>query len=216
MRYVYFPDELAGYNPTWINGEFLEKAVLENGELKVGDARYKALYVDVDYLGYRVLRRLAEIAKSGFPVVLKRMPEEPGAIAHRDYAKWAGKLKRSKNVSGHLPEGLSPFLTGEKIPRHWCRQNGDVLYIFFPNPKADRLKFPLEYGQSFNTETLAYPITVHFQGSKIDLNLVFEPYQSLLYKIENSKAEQVDIEFVPGTPVVKPRPADFKAPWLVE
>lgn len=216
MRYVYFPDELAGHNPTWINGEFLEKAVVENGALKVGDARYKALYVDVEYLGYRVLRRLAEIAKSGFPVVLKRMPEEPGAIVHRDYAKWAGKLKRSKNVSGNLPEGLSPFLTGEKIPRHWCRQNGDVLYIFFPNPKADRLKFPLEYGQSFNTETLAYPITVDFRGSKIDLNLVFEPYQSLLYKIENGQAEQVDIEFVPGTPVVKPRPADFKAPWLVE
>lgn len=216
MRYVYFPDELAGYNPTWINGEFLEKAVLENGVLKVGDARYKALYVDVEYLGYRVLRRLAEIAKSGFPVVLKRMPEEPGAIVHRDYVKWAGKLKRSKSVTGNLPEGLSPFLTGEKIPRHWCRQNGDVLYIFFPNPKADRLKFPLEYGQSFNTETLAYPITVHFRGSKIDLNLVFEPYQSLLYKIENGQAEQVDIEFVPGTPVVKPRPADFKAPWLLE
>lgn len=216
MRYVYFPDELAGYNPTWINGEFLEKAVVENGELKVGDARYKALYVDVEYLGYRVLRRLAEIAKSGFPVVLKRMPEEPGAIVHRDYVKWAGKLKRSKSVTGNLPEGLSPFLTGEKIPRHWCRQNGDVLYIFFPNPKADRLKFPLEYGQSFNTETLAFPVAVHFQGSKIDLNLVFEPYQSLLYKIENGRAEQVDIEFVPGTPVVKPRPADFKAPWLVE
>jgi hypothetical protein len=216
MRYVYFPDELAGYNPTWINGKFLEKAVVENGELKVGDARYKALYVDVEYLGYRVLRRLAEIAKSGFPVILKRMPEEPGAIAHRDYAKWAGKLKRSKTVSGNLPEGLSPFLTGEKIPRHWCRQNGDALYIFFPNPKADRLKFPLEYGQSFNTETQAFPVAVHFQGSKINLNLVFEPYQSLLYKIENGKAEQVDIEFVPGTPVVKPRPEGFKAPWLVE
>jgi hypothetical protein len=216
MRYVYFPDELAGYNPTWINGEFLEKAVVENEVLKVGDARYKALYVDVEYLDYQVLRRLAEIAKSGFPVVLKRMPEEPGAIAHRDYAKWAGKLKRSKNVTGNLPEGLSPFLTGEKIPRHWCRQNGDALYIFFPNPKADRLKFPLEYGQSFSTETLTFPVAVHFQGSKIGLNLVFKPYQSLLYKIENGKAEQVDIEFVPGTPVVKPRPEGFKAPWLVE
>jgi hypothetical protein len=57
MRYVYFPQELDGYNPTWINGEFLENATVVDGRLKVGNADYKALYVNSNYVDYKVIKR---------------------------------------------------------------------------------------------------------------------------------------------------------------
>ena len=71
MRYVYFPDDLSGYNPTWINREFLEKAQFDRGLLKVGDAEFKVLYVDVKYLDYKVLKQLIRLAESGLNIILK-------------------------------------------------------------------------------------------------------------------------------------------------
>jgi hypothetical protein len=215
MRYVYFPQELDAYNPTWINGDFLEKASSEGGILKIGDADFKALYVNSNYVDYDVLKRLRDLADSGLKIILKKIPEEPGTLLHNDYEKIAEALKNSENVSSDLPGSLKPLITGSKVPRHWCRKENNSLYIFFPNPKADRIKFPLEYGQSLNSETYKNNTIVNWMGKEIDLNLEFEPYQSLLYKIEEGKAEQIDIKFIPKTPIVKKRPLDYRAPWLI-
>jgi len=216
MRYVYFPEELDGYNPTWINGEFLEKASALNGVLKVGDARYKALYVDARYLDYKVIRRLSELAAEGIRIILKRLPEEPGTQLHPDYPNLVDKLENSKSVSEHLTEDLTPFITGSTLPRHWCRIDGETLYLFFPNPKADRLKFPMEYGQGLDSETRKIMVAVNYKGKSNDIELEFEPYQSLLYKIEHGRIEKIDIRFVPKTPVPRERPTGYEAPWLVK
>jgi hypothetical protein len=215
MRYTYFPEELDGYNPTWINGEFLEKATVENGLLKVGNAKYKALYVNVHYLDHKVLTRLKVLAESGLKIIMKTKPEEPGTIMHSDYNQIAEALMNSKNVTPAINDSLKPFISGNEKPRHWCRIEGKTLYIFFPNPKSDRIKFPLEYGQSLNFETYKTKVTLNFRGKETTLNLTFEPYQSHLYKIEDGKAEQIDINYIPPAPVVKKRPKDYKAPWLV-
>lgn len=216
MRYVYFPDELAGYSPTWINLEFLEKAILKNGKLKVGDAEYKALYVNAAYLDYRVVKRLALLAGEGLTIILKRDPKEPGTLLHSDYSAWVAEMKKSRHVSTHIPKDLVPFLTGNTSPRHWCRKDGETLYVFFPDPNADRLKFPMQYGQSLEKEVNSMNITLHYQGQSHPLELVFEPYQSLMYKIDNGKVERIDIAFIPKTPVVKERPLGYEAPWLVK
>ena len=214
MRYVYFPDELAGYNPTWINGEFLQKATVKNGVMKVGDAAYQALYVDADYLDYSVLKRVAELAEKGVKVILKKEPKEPGAVPHPDYAHWVEKLKNSKTTSSTIPQNLTPFIEGQFIPNHWCRKDDETLYIFFPNPNANRLKFPIEYGQSLETETKTRDIHIDYQGKKYELTLTFAPYQSLLYAIRNGKIEIVPIDFMPSVPEVRHRPEGFIAPWL--
>ncbi|NTV84035.1 MAG: hypothetical protein HGA23_07030 [Bacteroidales bacterium] len=215
MRYVYFPDELAGYNPTWINEEFLIKATFENGNLKIGNAAYTALYVDVEYLEYKTLERIAELAEAGLTIVLKRDPKEPGMIKHDDFDEMVLEIRNSKFVTVDIPVDLKPFIAGNVIPRHWCRQDGEALYIFFPNPLADRLKFPMEYGQSLNHETKKVSMVLHYNGKEFNFDLQFKPYQSLLYKLEHGKAEQIDIDFVPETPVVKERPEGYKAPWLL-
>jgi hypothetical protein len=216
MRYVYFPHELDGFNPAWINGEFLKKAIFDKGILLVGDAAFRSLYVDAEYIDYEVLKRITELAREGLPVIFKQKPKDPGVQKHTDYPELLEKLAKSKHFTTYLPSSMTPFISSNSIPHHWCRLDADTMYVFFSNPSSDRLKFPLEYGQSLSQDTVQKRITIQYQGKQLHLDLTFEPYQSLLYRIVNGEAEQVDINFIPKTPVVKKRPADYKAPWLVE
>jgi len=215
MRYVYFPEELAGFHPVWINSEFLEKGKVEDGIFTVGDCRFRALYVDTSYLDYRVLKRLVELAQGGLPIIYKKRVREPSARSHGDYDDLARRLERLPSVHREMPSHHQPLLEGKRLPPYWCRQEGDTFYFFFGHPKAKGLKFPLEYGQSFTTETIEIPITVHLPYGKEDLSLRFEPYQSLLYRIGPGRTESIDIRFMPKRPVIKARPPGFKAPWLV-
>lgn len=216
MRYVYFPEELDGYNPTWINREFLEKSSFANGILKVGNANYKALYIKAEYLDYKAIKRILKLGEAGLTIILKNDPKEPGAVSHPDYSNLVGQLKKLKNVTTEIPKNLSPFITGSKAPRHWCRIDDESLYIFFPNPKADRLKFPLEFGQALETENKTLNVKLNYAKKIYNLELVFEPYQSLMYKIEHEKIEKINIEFIPKAPIVQKRPDNYVAPWLVK
>jgi hypothetical protein len=216
MRYIYFPDELASYNPVWINYEFLEKGHVTNGVFNVGNASFKFLYINSRYLDYKVIKRLDDLADQGLQIVLKQLPVEPGAVLHKDYDRLLDRIKLSRPDISSIPEGFIPFITGKEIPRHWCRKDGETLYVFFPNPKSDRLKFPLNYGQSLNSTSYQMPVDITFEGKFYNLKLEFKPYQSLLYKLQNGKSERIDIEFIPAIPVVKERPNGFEGPWLVK
>jgi len=214
MRYVYFPGELSGYNPVWINYEFLKKAEVKNNRLFVGGLDVEYLYVDSKYLDSKVINRLIELADDGLKIIMKQKPVEL-SLKYNKFA-YIDLLLSSKNILSALPDNLTPFISGNEIPVHWVRKLGDDLYIFFPNPKSRRLKFPLDYGQSLNNETFKNDVSINYNGITYNLTLTFEPYQSLLYKLENGKIEQIDIRFVPKTPVVKKRPDDYEAPWLVK
>jgi hypothetical protein len=216
MRYIYFPDELVSHNPVWINYEYLEKGRVINGVFNIGNANFRILYFDSKYLDYKVIKRLADIAGQGVEIVLKQFPEEPGAVPHKDYNNLLEKIKLSRPDISSLPEDFKPFIAGKDVPRHWSRKDGETLYVMFANPKSDRLKFPLKYGQSLNTTEYNMPVTITFAGKSYNLNLMFKPYQSLLYKLQEGKAEQIDIEFIPSAPIIKERPDNLEAPWLVK
>ena len=215
MRGVYFPEELAGFHPLWINSEFLEQGKMVDGIFRVGDASFKMLYVDVNCLDYKALKRLVELARQGLPIIYKSRVREPGAFCHNDYNDLAQTLEKFPSVRSELPREHEPLLTGKLLPPFWCRRDGDTVYIFFAHPKAKRLQFPLEYGQSLTAETVQIPVALHLAGETYDLALRFEPYQSLLYKIENGRVEPIDIRFLPRIPVFKSRPPGYKPPWLV-
>lgn len=215
MRYVYFPEELDGFCPTWINHAFLEKATVENGMLKIGNAGYKALYVDAEYLDYMLVKRLAELSDQGLRIIVKKEPKEPGAVTHTDYSFVIKKLMESENVSKQIPNDIQPFIEGKGLPPCWCRKDGRSIYLFFANPKAERLKFPLEYGQSLSEETKRINVQINLNGKSFPVELIFEPYQSLLYEITGERIKKIDISFVPEKPVVKHRPEGYEAPWLV-
>ncbi len=214
MRYVYFPEELDGYHPLWINREFLEKGRMEDGLFRVGDAAFRLLYIDVGYVDYLTLKRLIELAGEGLEIVLKRPPKEPGAISHAEYNELLKELERAPSVRRRMPREVKPLVRGQTVPPFWCRRDGESTYIFFAHPKAKDLKFPLEYGQSLTAETIEIPIEVELDRKLYPIVLRFEPYQSLLYKIEAGRVEPIDIRFRPKIPVVKPRPPGYKAPWL--
>jgi len=216
MRYVYFPENLKGHQPVWINKEFLEKAVYENDILKVGDATFNYLYVDASYLDYESLLVISELAMQGLPVTLRQEPAEPGTMKHADWDERIKALRSLPNVySGFRPYRV-PLVEGPEIPRYRARETDEGLYIFFANPKSENIKFPVGYGQSFSEEITEMTVRVNYGNNKYDVDLRFEPYSSLLYKLQEGNTEQIDISFMPAAPVIKEFPEDFTAPWLVK
>lgn len=216
LRYVCFPEEIAGHHPIWINKEFLEKGLLNNGMLTVGDAEFSSLYVDAEYLDYDALKRITDLAVEGFPVTLKKDPAVPGTKKHEDWGVLIETLWNQPNVTFDFIPQRDPLVEGNNVPSYWARVEGKTLYIFFANPKSKRLTFPVGYGQSFSDETKTVDVVLNYDGEKYAITLRFEPYQSLLCKLEKGKVEKIDISFIPKIPVVRELPADTDAPWLVK
>ena len=48
---------------------------------------------------------------------------------------------------------------------------------------AKEFRYPVRYGQADTKETLNKNITINLEGKKIDVNLLFKPYKSLLLEI---------------------------------
>lgn len=216
MRYVYFPEEVKGHHPIWINKEFLEKAQFLENEIKVGDISFNSLYFDSHYLDYDVLVKMLELAKKGAQITLKRTPLEAGVKKHQDWNRILDELYSLPNVlKSYLPKN-QPLVDGNDLPSFWAREYNNSLYIFFANPKSKHLAFPLEYGQSYTKDTLVYDIVINYHGKTYNQKLIFEPYASLLFKVENDIIEQIDIEFTPKTPEVKKLTEEIKKPWLVK
>jgi len=217
MRYVYFPDELKGYAPIWVNLEFLDKATISaGGQLVIAGTAFDFLYIDARYLDYAVIKRLKQLAEAGAKIVLKQTPRNPSAQKQEYYDELVEAIISSENVNNKIPFDIKPFISGEQIPNYWSRIDGEILYIFFANPLAERLKFPMGYGQSLNNKTENIDISINYNSKIYREKLVFKPYQSLLYKIEKGKLKQIDIKFNPKTPIVKNREEDYEAPWLVK
>ena len=219
-RYTYLPDELKAFRPLWINADFLKKATVRDGRLLAGDFSFSALYVDVKYMDADALKRIGELAEQGLPVCLKQDPAEPGLHKSKSrYQLLTEKLKRSGNVKASWKEmvKVTSFITGTEKFDYWCRKTEEGLYIFFANPRSQHLTFPLEYGQSLNDKAESYHITINYHGAAVPADLNFNPYQSLLLKLDNqNKISFVDITFNPKTPVYKPRIKNGKERWEVD
>jgi hypothetical protein len=74
--------------------------------------------------------------------------------------------------------------------------------MFFANPKAEGLVYPVAYGQSLQENTITKNVNINHKGKNISVELKFDPYQSLLLFIDDKgNAKFEDIKFVPGTPI---------------
>jgi len=204
LRYVKAPEEIRGYQPFWINQNFLLSISQdETGNFTCGNARITSLYVDVNYMDFESLRWIMLLARQGLPVCLKKEPTEPGTMLSPQYQQVLSTMKSLPNVSSELTAIVQepPLVEGTDIPEFWCRETADALYIFFANPKTKELKYPLSYGQSYTETTVTREVTVNYSGLSLKLNLAFEPYQSVLIKISPSgEIEPVNIVFFPTPP----------------
>jgi len=186
LRYREFNKELDGYHPLWINLDFLEKGKIENGELLVGSNRFKALYIDADYLDKQALERIGELAGEGFKVVLKNTAEQAGYVKDPAFDQKIANLKKLPNVYHNLIElDMKPLLEAEQLPDHWCRQTDDGLLVFFAHPLASNLKYPLDYGFSETKRDTSLQLRINFNDHQRDHTLNFKPYQSLILFIGN-------------------------------
>ena len=209
MRYIDPPAETEGYHPLWINRHFLEQAKFKDGKLQVGDAQFSMLYVDVNFMDIRALRRVVELAKQGLPICLKRDPQQPGKGKSEDYAELLEGLNNLPGVSPVLEDVLRhpPLIDGDSLPEYWCRVEPDgTHYLFLAQSPAKDLVYPVYSGQSFRDKKEYQALTLHVNGETIKKRFEFDPYQSLLLKISpDGTLEQVDISFVPKDPEVRPR-----------
>ncbi|MBC8172979.1 MAG: hypothetical protein H7X71_03640 [Chitinophagales bacterium] len=215
LRYVYPPQETEGYHPIWVNRHFLEQAVFQNaslpdgqGKLIVGDAQFSTLYIDVNYMDVRALKKVLEFAKQGLPVCLKKFPKQPGFMKSPEYEKMLNELSGLKNVSADFQKVVNhaPLIEGDNLPEYWCRVEKDgTHYLFLAQALSKDLKYPVYSGQSFMKQSDYCELTLNINGKKIQQKFEFKPYQSLMLKItSDGKIEFMDITFIPKDPVVRP------------
>lgn len=219
MRYVTVPEELRGYHPLWINGEFLDRARVRGGRFTAGGKTFDCLYVDVKHLDAEALSSVLSLARSGVRVCMKQSPAEPGKRKSAEYRSMLEALYALPTVSREFRTAAvhPPLVEGADLPDFWCRKDGKDLYLFFANPKCGELVFPVGYGQSFATDTLRREVVFHAGNRRIPHTLVFPPYQSLLLKIDSRGAlVPIDITFVPKTPSVRARPKAAREAWELE
>lgn len=209
LRYIFPPKEVEGYHPLWINRHFLEQANFSKGKLSVGDASFSTLYVDVDYMDVRALKRLVKLAKQGLSVCLKRNPIEPGKIKSGEYADLLRELNALENVTDVFNNAIDhpPLIQGDSIPEYWCRVDQDGShYIFLAQWPSKNLAYPVYSGQSIMKESQTNEFTFYVNGKSIHHQVDFKPYQSVMLKIsQDGVVEPIDISFVPKEPIVRPR-----------
>ncbi|HQW04161.1 MAG TPA: glycosyl hydrolase, partial [Saprospiraceae bacterium] len=209
LRYIHPPEEIAGYHPLWINRHFLMQAEFKNGKLIVGDAAFSTLYIDVEYMDVRALRRILELAKKGLPVCLKKLPNQPGHIKTGSFDSILGELASLRIVSSDFNVVIDhpPLIQGDSLPGYWCRVEEDGSHLLFlAQPLSTYLTYPLYSGQSLMKQSVNRKLKFTIAGKTITLDVEFKPYQSVILKVAaNGKVEQIDITFIPKEPVVRPR-----------
>jgi hypothetical protein len=193
LRYLQVPEEIRGWQPVWINGEFLKDGrpqTADGGQRSavwsVGTCHFSALYIDSKYLDYEALTTMVSLAEDGMKVCLKQVPEEAGYVKHPEFADLVNRLKELSSPDWQLVAPGRPLVEGPDMPWFWARQDGKELYIFFAHPVAKEFKYPVKYGQADTEETLTKKISINFSGKTVPVELVFKPYQSLLLRVSGS------------------------------
>lgn len=209
MRYIYLPEEATGHHPLWINRHFLEEATYADGLLSVGDASFSTLYIDVNYMDVRGLRRVVALAKEGLPICLKGNPKEPGKVKSGEYADLLFELTNLENVSPDFQQVIhsKPLIEGDSLPDYWCRVEADgTHYLFLAQKHSKDLKYPVYSGQSFMDKSDFMDLTFNVNGKTHRQKIEFKPYQSVVLKFSpKGKMEFVDITFVPKDPIIRER-----------
>jgi hypothetical protein len=202
MRHVVVPREAEGYAPLWISSAFLSRGEVDGGRLLVGDGVFSALLIDVQWLDIDALGEVVRLADAGLPVVLSRPPRPPGRCPQGNYRALLDALAARPNVFRRLADaGLAPLVAGDDLPPFWSRRTAESLYLFFSHPKARALRYPMRYGQSRCRKRVVRRVVVDCDGALHSLDLVFEPYQSVLTCVSRAEGVRfVDIEYRPPEP----------------
>ena len=196
MRFIDTPEEFKGMQPLWVNEHFLKSAIFEDGILHCGEADFKALYCDVEYMELGALKEIIRIAQEGLPVIMTRMPKEPGVVKHPEYIDLVEQL--TTVLGGHAgPPLQKPLIEGDNLPDFWIRKDDDTYYIFVANPLTQTIEYPLDYCYAFTDQGATRNITVNHHGKSEIFTLNFKPMESLLLKVDSEGIKQINLGFMP-------------------
>ena len=201
LRYEYFPEELEGYHPMWVNTCFLQQAKVKNNRMTINDLGFSSLHIDAVHLDIESLRAVYTVASQGLPVVLKNHPQQAGHKKDITFEHLLDDLLKLKNVASEKSSVIrhAPLVSGNDLPEFRARTDGETVKIFFANPLAKGLKYPLALGQSFQEDIITQQVTLNYSGHSIPVSLIFEPNQSLLLTIDQQgKVDYQDIYYLPG------------------
>ncbi|MBR1793028.1 MAG: hypothetical protein IJ764_05250 [Bacteroidales bacterium] len=198
MRYINTPEKFKGMQPLWVNEHFLETADYVDGVLKCGEAEFKALYSDVEYMELGALKSLLRLAKKGMPVCLSHAPKEPGRNKHEEYRSVLDTLMSLENVSTKDSVlGIDPLISGEALPDFWVREDEDTYYVFVANPLTQTITYPLDYCYAFTDKGTTREIIVNHHGKSEQMTLKFKPQESLMLEITNKGVKQINLGYIP-------------------
>jgi len=155
------------------------------------------------------LDKILELAISGLPVCLKNSPREPSKIKNKIYQKKLKELLALPQVKQQFDDVMKnpPILQADSLPNYWCRvdKKGNA-YIFLAQWKSKNLTYPIYSGQSYSSKNSSLPLTINFNGNQSKIDVLFEPYQSVMIKVSpTGKIKLLDISFRPKDPEVRPR-----------
>jgi hypothetical protein len=66
------------------------------------------------------------------------------------------------------------------------------------------VRYPMRYGQSLCHERLTRRIAVDFQGKPLAVDVVFEPYQSILIRVSGGGVQFLNLGYRPPAPRTNP------------
>jgi hypothetical protein len=194
MHYVRPADELIGYRPMWVSEHSLQDAHYTNGVIRWGALTTEALYVDTRWIEPSALRHIVRLAEAGAPVVLRQYPQQPGTRRDPDFDTLLHTISQASSVVSTVEKlsGVTPLVTGEEIPPFWARQDGETWYIFFANPAAAQLTYPMDYGKSAEAQTVrTHSVVIHTEVGECPVELRFNHGRSILLEITRNRAREV-------------------------
>jgi hypothetical protein len=210
LRYLQVPEEIRGFQPLWVNGEFLRKGLeglraSGHGELRIGDCGFEALYVDAKWMDIEVLKTLKDLAESGIKICLNRLPEEAGYYKHPEFEELRSRLKELAFTEWKDASPGKPLVEGNDLPWFWARQDRNRIYLFFAHPMARDFKYPVVYGQADTDQVITREIVINMNGISTPVTLTFQPYESLLLEVDSrGRTRQISLpEFRSGGQVGK-------------
>jgi hypothetical protein len=195
------------YAPLYVSN----KAFLHDNSVM---ARFKALYVECEWMEPCALDRVCDLAsRTGLLVIWGQfLPKLPGHNRSDDvmhaYAQTLARIATLPNVFFDNAEfsRLTPVMQSVDdnvaLPMFWVRQlEGDELLVFVANPAASGIRYPMRMGQSIEASQITRR-SVFLRGNKVATELVFNPFESLLIRVSRSgDVSQIDhVPFTPPTP----------------
>jgi hypothetical protein len=188
MRYIRVPEHLKGYQPLWINYDFLKKAYVRNNKLYCGNQVFEMLYVDVAYMDIKSLTRIMELAESGLPVCLKRKPLQAGRNKNTNFNELLEKLMAFEQVQENemLLLKKAPLLSGEDLPDFWIREDKDTYWIFIAHPATRLVKYPMPYAFSDSLSNIEKNICLSISSEKRDMILEFRDGRSFMLQVNKN------------------------------